>query len=168
MNEPLPVVTDAGPLIHLDELGCLDLLTDVGIVTLPPLVWAEVRKHRPELGSPESLHVQIEEPADSVSPSLATLVEALDLQEGEIAALNLLEGQQRRMFLTDDAAARLAAESLGVPVHGTIGLIVRSIRRRTRSQDDVVAILQSIPERTSLHISRDLLRTVIDQVRGAR
>ena len=29
MNRPaLEVVCDAGPLIHLDELGCLDLLTD--------------------------------------------------------------------------------------------------------------------------------------------
>jgi hypothetical protein len=28
------VAADAGPLIHLDELGCLDLLADLGAVVV--------------------------------------------------------------------------------------------------------------------------------------
>jgi len=41
------VVADAGPLIHLDELGCLDLLADFGAVVVPDAVWREVERHRP-------------------------------------------------------------------------------------------------------------------------
>ena len=35
------VVCDAGPLIHLDELGCLDLLSDFPLVLVPEEVWRE-------------------------------------------------------------------------------------------------------------------------------
>ena len=42
-----PVVCDAGPLIHLDELDSLDLLRDFGSVLIPDLVWQEVEHHRP-------------------------------------------------------------------------------------------------------------------------
>lgn len=41
------VVADAGPLIHLDELQCLDLLGDFAEVQVPEAVWREVEQHRP-------------------------------------------------------------------------------------------------------------------------
>lgn len=47
-DQPMPIVVcDAGPLIHLDELGCLDLLSDFFEVLVPEAVWREVRQHRP-------------------------------------------------------------------------------------------------------------------------
>jgi hypothetical protein len=36
------VIADAGPIIHLDELGCLDLLADFGSIIVPEAVWLEV------------------------------------------------------------------------------------------------------------------------------
>ncbi len=59
---------------------------------------------------------------------------------------------------------RLAAESLGFPVHGTIGVLVRAIRRGLRSRDAVLETLRRLPQTSSLHISRDLLATVIAKV----
>ena len=47
-NSAPPVVCDAGPLIHLDELGCLDLLADFASVLVPDVVWREVAQHRTE------------------------------------------------------------------------------------------------------------------------
>jgi len=47
-RSPLDIVCDAGPLIHLDELGCLDLLTDFRAVLVPKQVWREVEHHRPD------------------------------------------------------------------------------------------------------------------------
>ncbi len=40
-------IADAGPLIHLDELNSLDLLTDFGSIIVPNAVWHEVEHHRP-------------------------------------------------------------------------------------------------------------------------
>src|SRR5438270_251796 len=39
-NRAGSLVSDAGPLIHLDELGCLDLLQDFAEVLVPDAVWA--------------------------------------------------------------------------------------------------------------------------------
>jgi predicted nucleic acid-binding protein len=50
-NELAPpiVVCDAGPLIHLDEVGSMELLADFPQVLVPLAVWEEVTKHRPTL-----------------------------------------------------------------------------------------------------------------------
>ncbi|WP_411726892.1 hypothetical protein [Methyloglobulus sp.] len=45
-TEPV-VIADAGPVIHLDELGCLYLLADFGTVIILETVWMEVQRHRP-------------------------------------------------------------------------------------------------------------------------
>ena len=39
--DPAPplVVCDAGPLIHLDEVGALDLLADFAEILVPEAVW---------------------------------------------------------------------------------------------------------------------------------
>ena len=67
-------------------------------------------------------------------------------------------------LLTDDAAARLAGESVGLHVHGTIGVLIRSIRSGRRSKAEVLSLLRGLPRTSSLHISRGLLDTVILQV----
>jgi hypothetical protein len=43
----ITVVCDAGPVIHLDELGCLDLLKDFKEVLFPHTVWEEINRYRP-------------------------------------------------------------------------------------------------------------------------
>jgi predicted nucleic acid-binding protein len=41
------IVSDTGPIIHLDELGCLDLLADFKNILLTVSVVEEIEKHRP-------------------------------------------------------------------------------------------------------------------------
>ena len=49
MSEPVPtVICDAGPLIHLDELGGISLLDDFPSVLIPDQVRQEVTRHRAE------------------------------------------------------------------------------------------------------------------------
>ena len=70
------------------------------------------------------------------------------------------------ILLTDDAAARLAAEALGYQVHGTIGILLRAVRREQRTLDEVLFILEHLPYRTSLHIRTGLLREISERVRS--
>jgi len=39
------IVCDTGPIIHLDELGCLDLLDDFTEIILPGSVVEEIEQH---------------------------------------------------------------------------------------------------------------------------
>jgi predicted nucleic acid-binding protein len=71
------------------------------------------------------------------------------------------------ILLTDDAAARLVAEKLSYEVHGTIGVVVRALRRRQRTKRQVLNLLRSIPRRSTLFVSKELLESIIEEVREA-
>ncbi|MGQ0696824.1 MAG: hypothetical protein ACT4PZ_01145 [Panacagrimonas sp.] len=69
--------------------------------------------------------------------------------------------------MTDDTAARLAAQTLALRAHGTLGLLIRAERRCQLSRAEVPTLLQQIPSRSSLHIRPGLLREIIQQVAEA-
>lgn len=68
-------------------------------------------------------------------------------------------------MLTDDTTARLAANNLNIKARGTLGLLIRAVRYELRSDDEILALLSAIPEKTSLHIRPQLLNAVINQVK---
>jgi predicted nucleic acid-binding protein len=70
-------------------------------------------------------------------------------------------------LLADFSEVRLAAKTLAVEAHGTIGLLVRGIRRRQMSKEHVLALLSQIPKRSTLHIRPALLAEIIRQVAEA-
>lgn len=158
------VIADAGPLIHLDELGCLDLLEDFPCIWIAEAVWREVSRHRPSALSGKTMQrVQ----AGQAEARITALTLAFTLHVGEREALTLLMHHPQSLFITDDSAARLAALSLGARVHGSIGLIVRSIRRCQRDREAVVTLLRDIPARSSLHLRPGLLEEVIRSVQAS-
>ena len=161
---PLHVICDAGPLIHLDELDCLDLLADFQTVLVPDQVWQEVEHHRPSALEHRQVKFQRLSVAISRDASFQALVQALSLDTGEQAALSLADLYPDAILLTDDAAARLAAETLGCSVHGSIGILLRAIRRRQRTADQVLAVLRSMAVRSTLYIRPGLLQEIIMQV----
>ena len=81
------VICDAGPLIHLDELGCLNLLRDFAEVRVPHAVWQEVQRHRPRALRRRTvplLHISC---STEASPELIALTQAFLLDAGELEAL---------------------------------------------------------------------------------
>lgn len=161
------VVCDAGPLIHLDELDCLDLLGDFPEVLVPEAVWREVLKHRPPaLEKKTVVLVRIAPSGGQTTPLLRGLFETMSLHRGEQEALALATKHEDALLLTDDTAARLAAGVLGIGVHGTIGILIRSIRRSQRTRGQVLDLLRAIPAKSTLHLNRSFLAKIIDQVEG--
>lgn len=119
-------ICDAGPLIHLDELDSLDLLADLH-VWVPNAAWQEVQHHRPAALHRATVPCERQVVSGSVPPELFALASALSLDAGEIEALALMASVPHALFLTDDAAARLAPQQLGYRVHGSIGILLRAI-----------------------------------------
>ena len=68
------------------------------------------------------------------------------------------------IFLTDDAAARLAAITIKYRVHGTIGILLRARRRQQLSKEAVIKLLKGIPTQSTLYIRQALLNEVISQL----
>jgi predicted nucleic acid-binding protein len=86
------------------------------------------------------------------------------LDSGEVSALSILSRSPDAVFLTDDAAARLVATKSGYRVHGTIGILVRSIRRDMMKPEQVIDVLQSLSLKSTLYIGSSILDEVIDSI----
>ena len=160
---PANAVCDTGPIIHLDELDSLPLLADFRL-WLPNAVWQELNLHRPSVITWLKDQCQKETIVEPTPSGLLALGRALSLNKGEIEALSLMPQVPEPIFLTDDAGARLAAQQLGYRVHGTIGLLLRAIRRRQLPPRDVIDRLRSIPHNSSLFIRSSLLEEIIQRV----
>jgi len=153
-------VLDAGPLIHLSEFRALDMLIDFEVLYIPPVVWDEVVHHQPDVFDPAVLPFErVETPF--VDPKLATFAKMFSLDPGEMQSLAVMTNYPESLFLTDDAAARLVAEEFGYKVHGTLGLLIRSVRKGHRSPKEILDILGNLQKDTSLHIRSSLLSDVI-------
>lgn len=161
---PPLVVCDAGPLIHLDEVDSLDLLADFAEVLVPDAVWREVEQHRPDALVHPDVTLRRITPQLAVSPELESLAQVFSLHTGEWEALRVAMEHRPGLLLTDDTAARLAAGNLRIGTHGTIGILVRAIRRHQRTKEEVLQILKSIPSRSTLHLKPSLLEKVISEV----
>ena len=86
------------------------------------------------------------------------------LHRAELDALHLARQLQADLFLTDDTAARLAARQISMPVHGTIGIVLRAIRRGQKSKADVASILRSLPTVSTLHIRQSMLDEIVREI----
>ncbi|MBE0436724.1 MAG: DNA-binding protein [Methylomicrobium sp.] len=119
--------------------------------------------HRPRAMAAFSALFVRQSPA-RISPLVTALTPLYTLHSGEQEALHLCVEFGDSLLLTDDTAARLAAKGLGIAAHGTLGLLVRAIRRQSRSKTEVLDLLREIPTQTTLHIRPSLLAEVIAQV----
>jgi predicted nucleic acid-binding protein len=105
-HPPVVVVADTGPLIHLGEIGALDLLRELGRVTIPDAVAQELRRGGPSgtLVLPDGVEVLSVLPEgmhDAAGWRAAGL-----LHLGEAEAIALAHQIAADWLLTDDAAAR--------------------------------------------------------------
>lgn len=84
---PPSVVCDAGPVIHLDELGCLDLLNDFARLFLPAAVGREIARHRPAALRRRGFSWRHATARGPTPAALRVLARVLPLHRGEVEAL---------------------------------------------------------------------------------
>ena len=120
-------IVNTSPLIFLSGAGLLDLLRmDAGDVVVPEPVWDEL--------------VQKDE-AEQRLRSLAWIgfAESPLRQRATPCSRGILAPAKRQSFavrfrctgvVIDDLLGRRCARSLGIPLHGTLGLVLRAARRR--------------------------------------
>lgn len=109
-----PIVTDSTCLIGLERIGQLDLLPALfEPIVIPPEVNQEFAV------AVSWLRVE--------TPSVTVLIAALKMlvDAGEAEAIALASERGCRVVL-DDRKARSVARSLGVPIIGTVGILLRA------------------------------------------
>jgi hypothetical protein len=150
------IVCDTGPIIHLKEAKLLELLQKAGNVYIPKMVDIEINqlyplweKHRPEWIFIESLL------PDEITRAESLFLSGL-LDFGEAEAIILTKRLNPEWFLTDDTEARIFANSLGLEVHGSLGIVLWSAAVGHLNYIESKEALDKLAK-TSLWISKDIL-----------
>jgi predicted nucleic acid-binding protein len=125
MNSPLSrLVVNTSPLIHLAEAGLLALLQQAAAtVWVPEPVAREIRAYGPDDPTAIALasHAWLEvKPVDAIAGELL----AWNLGAGETSVIALAQSSPGSMAVIDDWAGRRCAEALGLPLRGTVGLVL--------------------------------------------
>ncbi|RJP53580.1 MAG: hypothetical protein C4586_01150 [Anaerolineaceae bacterium] len=119
------IVCDTGPLLHLNEAGAIHLLALAGEVLIPTLVVVEFEANAQGWRPPQWVKVVgLDKPAQQKAERR---VKADEIDAGEAEAIELALQEHADWLLTDDAKARQFAESAGLEVHGSIGILLWGI-----------------------------------------
>ena len=146
---------DTSVLLHLAEADALPILMCVGDICVPRAVATEMTQLRPSWNEELSwVHVQSLPPSHLKEATAWCQAGLLDA--GEAEAIALARQINADWFLTDDAAARLFAQSLGMEVHGSLGVVLWAAAVGELTRADAEATLERLVK-SSLWISAKVL-----------
>ena len=160
--EQLNAVADTGPLIHLAEIGCLDLLSIFEELHIPDAVWHEAR-HPPSIREGLSDAKRWTLPAEELESFIAA--NRLEhLQRGELECLYLSSQEKIPLLLTDDLAVRDAARALGKTPIGSLGVIVKAHQLQRLSLEDADHRLMELDRTSTLYVTRAIVEMAREQL----
>lgn len=160
-------VTDAGPVIHLLEIGCLHFLDIFDTVYLPTAVWQEtVESGRVAAQQIEQLRSiqRIQVPGSTAQ--FVTVHNLTHLHFGEQACLHLCEQLGLKLLLTDDLAVRQVAKQRGVTPVGSLGVVVRAYRLGIISLDEAEGCLNDLYASSTLFITRTIVDLALERLKA--
>jgi predicted nucleic acid-binding protein len=120
---------NASPLIFLTRAGRLDLLQLLSPeVVVPAAVAEEIQRRGPD--DPAARAIASTPWLEIVAtPQVPSAIQAWDLGPGESAVLAWCSSHPGTEAIIDDLAARRCADALGIPVRGTLGLVLLGKKR---------------------------------------
>ncbi|MEI8138989.1 MAG: DUF3368 domain-containing protein [bacterium] len=159
------VVADACPVIFLAKLDQLALIRNVfpGTVLLPKSVWRELTQNTIPFNEQQRIreflkHCRIETVQSSLFPASA-------LSMADRHVLTLAKKHRPSLILTDDSLVRRIASAEGLPVAGTLGIMIRAARAKFISQSEAIKAVDELVTEHHLRISVELYRETIRQIR---
>lgn len=150
------IVCDTGPLLHLSEAGAIHLLPLAGEVLIPSLVALEFEANTQGWRPPQ--WVKIINLEKSAQKKAEKWVRENQIDGGEAEAIALALQEHADWLLTDDAKARQFAESAGLEVHGSIGLLLWSVANEQILEKGIALHLLDNLANSSLWISERVLQ----------
>lgn len=152
---------NASPLIFLAHANLLELLRLLGDeVLVPRAVAEEIRRRGPRDPTARALESASWLRVVEV-PDIPPRIERWDLGAGESAVLAWCVEHPGTEAIIDDLAGRRCADALGVPVRGTLGLIL--IAKQRGRIDAARPILESM-RRAGMYLSQAVLDRALRSV----
>lgn len=172
MSSKPDVLCNAGPLIALGKLNRLEVLSELyGEVQIPRDVYDEVVISGLIKGASDAMTVSLflrqrEWPIVEVAPTLlASYKPSVILDAGEKAVLVLAQTMDFPLVLLDDEVARSEARRLGLPLRGTLGVLVKACREKILTLEQTELLMHEISARRDIWISSKLCEQVLSGLR---
>lgn len=154
------VVSDTSPILYLlliEQLELLPLLYQR--VLIPEAVCDEMLA----TGAPVALQQWVSTPPDwleirQVQFLASPILMQLDL--GERAAILLAQQVNADLLLVDDRPARQAAQSLGIPITGLLGILDEAA---TLKQIDLLTTLNRLTNETNFRAAPNLIQALLSK-----
>ena len=141
----MKVIVDASPLISLALIGRLNLLFELfDEIIVPSSVYHEVvsqgmgRVASSEIREAEWIRVQTPAASSNIGPVL------LGLDQGEMDVLLLALEVKPDWVVIDERLGRRAAQTLRLPVKGTIGILLAAYRARLLSRSEALSSVNQL------------------------
>lgn len=158
----MKAISNAGPLIALAKLGQLGLILKLfDEIVIPREVYTEVVTNGLLLGAWDAGsvdflvrqgHIFVKDV--NLPTPIPEWAQAIDMGEAQVILLALHESAD--WVLIDNAHARKAARGVGLPLKGTIGLLLEALRKRHLSLQEFELLIYTIKASPSLWISESL------------
>lgn len=145
------VVSDTSPIHYLVLTGTVDILAALFTeIVIPPAVFGELQHPR----TPGAVRNWASNPPDwLIVPSPESVDSLENLGRGEAEAISLAAETRATLLLTDDRRARHEAETRGLAVVGTVGVLAAAAKRQIIGSPDDIAKLRQ----TNFHIADRIL-----------
>lgn len=134
------IVANSTPLIALSKIGLFNLLEEYfGEVAIPNEVYEEVVTRGGDLFGAREVYTSKWIRVIEVDNKLAVDSLSVHLGKGEAEAI-ILAKEKKTLLIIDDKDGRTMAANLGVPVTGTIGLLILA------AEDDKINLKNTLDE----------------------
>lgn len=150
------IVSDTGPILHLRETGSLDLLREAGRIFIPPMVDLELLNHISSWKKLKYSWLTIEKLRPEEYSNTSSLIGLGILDAAEAEAIILAQRLKADWLLTDDTAVRIMATSMGLEVHGSLGIILWAAADGFLDYNEAKKTLEKL-SRSSLWLSPKIL-----------
>lgn len=123
------VIVNSTPLIALAKADRLELLREMyGRITLPDAVYREVTE-KDDTAARRIKAARAWMEIQKVDPDLDRRMYRAKLHDGEVEVMLLAQAIGADVVVIDDSAARKTAEYLGLPLTGTLGILLKAKRQ---------------------------------------
>ena len=162
------VLCDSGPLIAMAKVNRLHLLLDLWeVVHVTEEVYQEAMVFGQAQGAPDALTIRLfwqkhKLPVTAVPANVLVAYQpAITLDPGECSTFAHALTLRDVLVLVDDEDARSEARRLGLPVRGTIGVLVAAHRRGLLSLPEIELLIKELSARPDIWISARLCARVL-------
>jgi len=160
-------VADTGPLLHLQEINQLSLLSLFAAIDISSQVKAELEDYLAwsSLEKAKGLKTTVRTVTDAEIKRENRRWRSLGLSDPDLSVLVLMRRFPKAMVLTDDLELRRAVMVAGRQVTGSVGIIVRGYRQRHLSYEEMITAMDRLFNDSSLYLSRSFKKRVLELIR---